>query len=176
MNDKSDFNRGKSPQPPAPFTPRRPSISSSPSRLSLQTGRASPTAPLLDPALGYSVARRPRLDFARACELHPHHTTPLHPSFINNIIYYSPPPPPPLNCTILISSPCVVALIFVSSVHQPLAHREIGKVREESPHNPSQYPFPPPTPPPNRPRKSTMSLLLLPACTQLHLSKKIIAW
>jgi len=51
--------------PPAiPFTPRRLSF---PGRLSLQTSSRGPLSPVLDPALGYSVARRPRLDFARAC-------------------------------------------------------------------------------------------------------------
>ncbi|RPB28514.1 hypothetical protein L211DRAFT_833490 [Terfezia boudieri ATCC MYA-4762] len=54
-------------QQPAPFTPPRPTISS-PSRPPLHmSGRGSPSqAP--DPALGYPAVRRPRLDFARACE------------------------------------------------------------------------------------------------------------
>ena len=48
----------------APFTPRRLNF---PGRLSLQMPSRGPLSPVLDPALGYSVARRPRLDFARAC-------------------------------------------------------------------------------------------------------------
>lgn len=47
-----------------PFTPRRLSF---PSRLSLQMPTRPSGSPILDPALGYSVARRPRVDFARAC-------------------------------------------------------------------------------------------------------------
>ena len=57
-------------QASAPFTPPRASISS-PSRLgiSLQVpARGSPTAPALDSTIGYAAVRRPRLDFARACE------------------------------------------------------------------------------------------------------------
>ncbi|KAI5778374.1 hypothetical protein EDC01DRAFT_674037 [Geopyxis carbonaria] len=57
----------------APFTPRRLSFSN---RLSLQMPSRGPLplSPVLDPALGYSVARRPRLDFARACTSL-HHST-----------------------------------------------------------------------------------------------------
>jgi hypothetical protein len=50
--------------PGAPLTPRRLSISN---RLSLQMPSRNPLSPVLDPALGYSVVRRPRLDFARSC-------------------------------------------------------------------------------------------------------------
>lgn len=47
-----------------PFTPRRMGF---PGPLSLKMPSRGPLSPVLDPALGYSVARRPRLDFARAC-------------------------------------------------------------------------------------------------------------
>lgn len=50
-----------------PFTPRKLSFPPS-TRLSLQMPARSPNNSILDPALGYSVARRPRLDFARACK------------------------------------------------------------------------------------------------------------
>lgn len=51
----------------APFTPRRMGF---PGPLSLKMPSRGPLSPVLDPALGYSVARRPRLDFARACMGH----------------------------------------------------------------------------------------------------------
>jgi hypothetical protein len=51
----------------APFTPRRMGF---PGPLSLKMPSRGPLSPVLDPALGYSVARRPRLDFARACMAH----------------------------------------------------------------------------------------------------------
>ncbi|KAI5798675.1 hypothetical protein FPQ18DRAFT_366071 [Pyronema domesticum] len=54
-----------------PLTPRRMSISN---RLSLQMPSRNPLSPILDPALGFSVARRPRLDFARSCTSL-HHST-----------------------------------------------------------------------------------------------------
>lgn len=54
-----------------PFTPRRIKL---PSRLSLQMPSRGPLSPVLDPTLGYSVARRPRLEFARACTSL-HHST-----------------------------------------------------------------------------------------------------
>ncbi|KAF8535981.1 hypothetical protein BDD12DRAFT_749949 [Trichophaea hybrida] len=57
--------------PGIPFTPRRLSF---PNRLSLQMPSRGPLSPILDPALGYSVARRPRLDFARSCTSL-HHST-----------------------------------------------------------------------------------------------------
>lgn len=47
-----------------PFTPRRMGF---PGPLALKMPSRGPLSPVLDPALGYSVARRPRLDFARAC-------------------------------------------------------------------------------------------------------------
>ncbi|TGZ78225.1 hypothetical protein EX30DRAFT_385563 [Ascodesmis nigricans] len=57
----------------APFTPaKRPTPTSN--RLSLQMPSRGPLSPVLDPVLGYSVARRPRLDFSRACTSL-HHTT-----------------------------------------------------------------------------------------------------
>ncbi|KAF3936829.1 hypothetical protein ABW19_dt0204515 [Dactylella cylindrospora] len=63
------------PHPPqaAPFTPTRPSL---PRGLSLQLpNRNQPLPPYLDPALGFSTVRRPRLDFTRSC-------TSLHHSFV----------------------------------------------------------------------------------------------
>ncbi|KAK6538944.1 hypothetical protein TWF694_010494 [Orbilia ellipsospora] len=58
---------------PAPFTPTRPSL---PRGLSLQLpSRNEPLPPYLDPALGFSTVRRPRLDFTRSC-------TSLHHSFV----------------------------------------------------------------------------------------------
>ncbi|KAL7276905.1 hypothetical protein RUND412_000097 [Rhizina undulata] len=59
------------PEKAPPFTPRRMGY---PGRLSLQMPSKGPLSPVLDPALGYSVARRPRLDFARACTSL-HHST-----------------------------------------------------------------------------------------------------
>jgi hypothetical protein len=47
-----------------PYTPRRLSFSN---RMALPMPSRGPLSPVLDPALGYSVARRPRLDFARSC-------------------------------------------------------------------------------------------------------------
>ncbi|PUU76231.1 hypothetical protein B9Z19DRAFT_264225 [Tuber borchii] len=61
----------------APFTPRRLNF---PGRLSLQMPSRGPLSPVLDPALGYSVARRPRLDFARACTSLHHSTLAEQPS------------------------------------------------------------------------------------------------
>ncbi|KAK6348991.1 hypothetical protein TWF730_009751 [Orbilia blumenaviensis] len=56
-----------------PFTPTRPSL---PRGLSLQLpSQTQPLPPYLDPALGFSTVRRPRLDFTRSC-------TSLHHSFI----------------------------------------------------------------------------------------------
>ncbi|KAF3917829.1 hypothetical protein ABW20_dc0105227 [Dactylellina cionopaga] len=56
-----------------PFTPTRPSL---PRGLSLQLpDRNQPLPPYLDPALGFSTVRRPRLDFTRSC-------TSLHHSFL----------------------------------------------------------------------------------------------
>ncbi|KAF3909737.1 hypothetical protein AA313_de0209554 [Arthrobotrys entomopaga] len=58
---------------PVPFTPTRPSL---PRGLSLQLPtRNEPLPPYLDPALGFSTVRRPRLDFTRSC-------TSLHHSFV----------------------------------------------------------------------------------------------
>ncbi|EPS42045.1 hypothetical protein H072_4031 [Dactylellina haptotyla CBS 200.50] len=63
---------------PAPLTPTRPSL---PCGLSLQLpslqlpSRNEPLPPYLDPALGFSTVRRPRLDFTRSC-------TSLHHSFV----------------------------------------------------------------------------------------------
>ena len=62
----------------APLTPRRMSI---PNRPALQV------APILDPALGYSVARRPRLDFARSCMPLPIHPSVVPPSWLANVRY-----------------------------------------------------------------------------------------
>ncbi|KAF3197658.1 hypothetical protein TWF679_002848 [Orbilia oligospora] len=57
----------------APFTPTRPSL---PRGLSLQLpSQTQPLPPYLDPALGFSTVRRPRLDFTRSC-------TSLHHSFV----------------------------------------------------------------------------------------------
>ncbi|RPB16839.1 hypothetical protein P167DRAFT_570018 [Morchella conica CCBAS932] len=61
----------------APFTPRRMGF---PGPLSLKMPSRGPLSPVLDPALGYSVARRPRLDFARACTSLHHSTLAEQPS------------------------------------------------------------------------------------------------
>lgn len=61
---------GSAPANP-PYTPCRLNFSN---RLALQMPSRGPLSPVLDPALGYSIARRPRLDFARSCTSL-HHST-----------------------------------------------------------------------------------------------------
>ncbi|KAK6512207.1 hypothetical protein TWF481_001098 [Arthrobotrys musiformis] len=69
----SAFGPPDRPLPVAPFTPTRPSL---PRGLSLQLpSQTQPLPPYLDPALGFSTVRRPRLDFTRSC-------TSLHHSFV----------------------------------------------------------------------------------------------
>ncbi|RVD86470.1 uncharacterized protein DFL_004744 [Arthrobotrys flagrans] len=69
----SAFGPLDQPPPVAPFTPTRPSL---PRGLSLQLpSQTQPLPPYLDPALGFSTVRRPRLDFTRSC-------TSLHHSFV----------------------------------------------------------------------------------------------
>ncbi|RPA96715.1 hypothetical protein L873DRAFT_1791504 [Choiromyces venosus 120613-1] len=76
-NNSSTNNPSSSSPASAPFTPRRINF---PGRLSLQMPSRGPLSPVLDPALGYSVARRPRLDFARACTSLHHSTLAEQPS------------------------------------------------------------------------------------------------
>ncbi|KAK6526908.1 hypothetical protein TWF281_010104 [Arthrobotrys megalospora] len=69
----STFSPPNQPLPAPPFTPTRPSL---PRGLSLQLpSQTQPLPPYLDPALGFSTVRRPRLDFTRSC-------TSLHHSFV----------------------------------------------------------------------------------------------
>ncbi|KAK6333353.1 hypothetical protein TWF718_011167 [Orbilia javanica] len=72
-SSNSSFGPPHQPLPTAPFTPTRPSL---PRGLSLQLpSQTQPLPPYLDPALGFSTVRRPRLDFTRSC-------TSLHHSFV----------------------------------------------------------------------------------------------